>query len=308
MKKVICLILALTCCALAFGCRSALSPAAVREASGTAGETRETAVRDLVGEFGAQLQKVSLLAAKETVAGDLQKYYGEYVSPSLLKQWQSDPSTAPGRLTSSPWPDGIKVLSVQKQADDAYDVTGEIIEKTSADSSGAQPAGKQGIQLSVQNIGGRWMIVGATLDQDASSSSIVYKNDKYGFTVTLPSSWKGYTVLTQKWEGYSLVEGQEGKISETGPEILIRHPQWTKETPRQDIPILVFTLDQWNGIQQEKFHIGAAPIGPSELARNSRYVFALPARYNFAFLPGYEEVDQLLQGGAVKSAEDRGGG
>jgi hypothetical protein len=57
----------------------------------------------------------------------------------------------------------------------------------------------------------------------------------------------------------------------------------------------VFTLSQWDELQQDKFHIGAAPIGPGELGRNSKYVFALPARYNFAFPEGYEEVDQLLQ-------------
>jgi hypothetical protein len=57
---------------------------------------------------------------------------------------------------------------------------------------------------------------------------------------------------------------------------------------------MVFTLEQWNSLQQEKFHIGAAPIGPSELGRNNSYVFALPARYNFSFLKGYEEVESIL--------------
>lgn len=297
MKKTGCLILVLVFCAVTAGCRGA--PTSLQ--SGTAEGTQETAVRNLVTGFGGQLQKVSLLAEKESVKSELQKYYSGYVAPSLLEKWQADPSSAPGRLTSSPLPDRIEILSMEKQADDAYDVSGEIIEKTSADVSGSRQPGKQGIKLAAQRIGGCWMIVDATLDRETSSVSVVYRNDSYGFTVTLPSSWKGYTVLTQEWQGYSLVQGQEGKISETGPEILVRHPEWTKETPRQDIPVLVFTLDQWKALQEDKFHIGAAPIGPSELARNSKYVFALPARYNFAFLPGYEEVDQLVQGGAVQA-------
>ena len=70
---------------------------------------------------------------------------------------------------------------------------------------------------------------------------------------------------------------------------------WISKDPHQDIPILVFTLDQWNLIQKEKIHIGAAPIGPSELGRNKIYVFALPARYNFGFLNGYEEVECILK-------------
>jgi hypothetical protein len=57
---------------------------------------------------------------------------------------------------------------------------------------------------------------------------------------------------------------------------------------------MIFTLAQWNLLQQDKFHIGAAPIGPRELGRNSSYVFALPARYNFAFPDGYKEVEAIL--------------
>lgn len=57
---------------------------------------------------------------------------------------------------------------------------------------------------------------------------------------------------------------------------------------------MIFTMDQWNLIQQEKLAVGAAPIGPSELGRNATYVFALPARYNYAFLQGFEEVAQIL--------------
>ena len=48
-------------------------------------------------------------------------------------------------------------------------------------------------------------------------------------------------------------------------------------------------------IAQEKLAIGASPIGPSEFGRNSKYVFALPARYNFAFPVGFEEVEKIIE-------------
>ncbi len=80
-----------------------------------------------------------------------------------------------------------------------------------------------------------------------------------------------------------------------GRSFLFRHPEWTSEIPRQDIPIMIFTLSQWDALQRQEFHIGAAPIGPKELGRNSNYVFALPARYNFAFPKGYEEVEDILE-------------
>ena len=81
---------------------------------------------------------------------------------------------------------------------------------------------------------------------------------------------------------------------ETGELISIRHPEWTSQNQRQDIPIMIFTLIQWTSLQQGEFHIGAAPIGPKELGRNTSYVFALPARYNYAFPEGYEEVESIL--------------
>lgn len=58
---------------------------------------------------------------------------------------------------------------------------------------------------------------------------------------------------------------------------------------------MVFTIEQWDRMQRGEWHIGAAPIGPLELGRNSSYVLALPARYNYAFLEGWEEVEQILQ-------------
>ncbi|HBC92543.1 MAG TPA: hypothetical protein DCZ10_06455 [Pelotomaculum sp.] len=131
------------------------------------------------------------------------------------------------------------------------------------------------------------------VDSDsADSDSIVYKNTQYGFSFTLPAGWKGYSIITGNWEGYDV---ESSRITESGPMISIRHPQWTSQNPRQDIPVMIFTINQWNLLQKETFHIGAAPMGPSELGRNDSYVFALPARYNYSFPTGYEEVEKILE-------------
>ena len=127
----------------------------------------------------------------------------------------------------------------------------------------------------------------------SSSAQIIYKNTEYGFTFNLPASWTGYSIINSNWNGNLIEVTDSPKV--TGPEISIRHPLWTVEVPRQDIPILILTLDQWNLVQQEKLSLGAAPIPPSELGRNSKYVFALPARYNFAFPTGFEEVNQIIE-------------
>lgn len=127
-------------------------------------------------------------------------------------------------------------------------------------------------------------------------SETEYKNSIYGFSFYLPDDWKGYSTIEDSWEGYSLASSEVNQdATETGPLITLRHPDWEYKSPKQDIPIMVFTLMQWRNLGEDKFHIGAAPIGPTEIGRNSRYVFAIPARYNYSFYDGYEEVEYLLQ-------------
>ncbi|MEI6579507.1 MAG: hypothetical protein WCN92_08615 [Eubacteriales bacterium] len=133
-----------------------------------------------------------------------------------------------------------------------------------------------------------------------TAAANVYQNTQYGFSFTLPESWKGYKIITGKWEGVGLLDSASRQGVETGPIISIRHPLWTSADPRQDIPIMVFTIAQWESLQREEFSVGAAPMPPSEIARNAKYVFALPARYNYSFLTGFEEVETILKGNPLK--------
>lgn len=129
-----------------------------------------------------------------------------------------------------------------------------------------------------------------------ANDEIVYKNRQYGFLFYLPEDWRGYTIVEGQWQGLLTDGPQGGDPAFTGPVVTIRDPRWTQEQPRQDIPIMVFTPGEWSMVQNEKLSVSAAPIPPTELGRNDRYVFALPARYNFAFLPGWEEVEKILEG------------
>lgn len=129
---------------------------------------------------------------------------------------------------------------------------------------------------------------------------LVYRNDEYGFTFTLPESWKDYTIVIDKWEGFD-VDHQSDVPSQIGPIIKIRNPNWTEQNPYQDIPIMVFTLDQWQEVSNGKLSVSAAPMPPTELGRNSKYVFALPARYNYSYPTGWEEVDQIMKTNPLKT-------
>ncbi|MGB6689592.1 MAG: hypothetical protein WBE76_17290 [Terracidiphilus sp.] len=97
--------------------------------------------------------------------------------------------------------------------------------------------------------------------------------------------------MTSQWDGGAPGEPR----SEKGPAISIRHPKWTEDNPYEDIPILIFTRAQWRLVEKDELVVSAAPIGPSELGRNSKYVFALPPRYNFDANTGWQEVNELVE-------------
>jgi len=236
---------------------------------------------------------VSLLAPEEVVKQSLHDNYGDLVSPALLSAWQEDPSNAPGRSVSSPWPDRIRIISNQKISEGVYEVQGEIIEITSLEQIQGGYAAQRAINLVVKRYDTGWLIDAVSL-RPYTPASITYSDTQFGFTFVLPRTWQGYSIVTTDWEGAAIGGQQDGRIVQRGPIVSIRHPQWMESEPRQDIPIMIFQINQWNSLQKEEFSVGAAPIMPHELGRNSRYVFALPARYNFAFPTGFEEVETIL--------------
>lgn len=284
-----------------FGCMNQVSNDTPQETD----ESNNEAVRVLVEEFGKKLQAVSLLAPKDILNKSFVDNYGSFVALELLAKWQENPTTAPGRLTSSPWPERIEIQSVEKISGIKYEVNGEIIELVNAGEKQVEVAATQAITLVVEKADKKWLISDVKLGPYNKISTVVYTNDQFGFRFSLPESWKSFSIVTDKWEGIaSSSQGDEAqKDVVTGPMISIRHPQWSSEKPRQDIPIMIFTLNQWNMLQKEEFHIGAAPIGPSELGRNKEYVFALPARYNYAFPTGYEEVEEILKGNPLQAID-----
>jgi hypothetical protein len=142
--------------------------------------------------------------------------------------------------------------------------------------------------------------------QQPDSGTVVYRNDEFGFSFALPASWKGYQIVTSQWEGFAPHSSGSGTPAATGPMLSFRHPQWTAQNPRQEIPIMVFTTGEWTALQAGEFHIGAGPVNPTELGRTAKHVFALPARYNYAFPEGYEEVERILANRPLQVMESQG--
>lgn len=263
----------------------------------------EEKVRALVERFGQTLKQVPLLASDEIIKESIERNYREFLSPSLRSEWFSDPQSALGRTVSSPWPDRIEISDIEKTSDNTYEVKGKVIEITSVEQENGGSAAERPITLIIQRMDDLYRIDHVSLGDYEVDDTIIYKNTEYGFAFSLPVSWKDYQIVMDTWKGTSVNSSQTSGMVESGPNLFIRHPKWTSENPRQDIPILIFTHSQWSSLQQEEFHIGAAPIGPRELGRNSKYIFALPARYNFAFPEGYEEVEGILESDALQPFE-----
>lgn len=124
----------------------------------------QTAVSTIVTSFGTKMQMVSLLAPTSSVAQAMESDYASYVSPALLAQWVADPSRAPGRTTSSPWPDHITITSVTQSDPGVYTVQGNVIELTSNEVEHGGIADQYPVTATVQQENGAWVITSWKVD------------------------------------------------------------------------------------------------------------------------------------------------
>jgi hypothetical protein len=59
---------------------------------------------------------------------------------------------------------------------------------------------------------------------------------------------------------------------------------------------MVFTPSQWSLITSEKLAVSAAPIGPSQIGQNAKYIFATPPRwYGFTDAVGWQEAVDIVK-------------
>ena len=69
----------------------------------------------------------------------------------------NDISRAPGRVTSSPWPDRIEITSIVREAD-KYVVVGFVVEVTSIEVVNGGVAAKIPVRVVLEKREGRWFI------------------------------------------------------------------------------------------------------------------------------------------------------
>jgi hypothetical protein len=124
---------------------------------------QERAIEKVVRSFGEQLENVSLLTDPEVASASITEHYSSFISHELLRKWQADPTQAPGRATSSPWPDRIEIAYSDKLTPTRYMVTGTIIELTSIEVENGGIAASRPIVLAVEKQEDDWRITHVVL-------------------------------------------------------------------------------------------------------------------------------------------------
>jgi hypothetical protein len=135
-------------------------------------------------------------------------------------------------------------------------------------------------------------------DRARPEPAITFRGAKFDLTVSLPEDWRGYSVLAERWESSKYdPKSDRDMVTARGPILVLRDPRWKSSTPRQDIPILVFTRAQWQAGDDEGIYAGGVIY---EIAHNARYVFARYSRFSADdSVPGAGEAERILDENAA---------
>jgi hypothetical protein len=154
-------------------------------------------VTALVENLGSKLKEVSLSDPEEVVSQEIKNVYAPFVSSKLLLDLTSNPTKAPGREVSSPWPEKIEIVSMDKQDTHTIRVTGKIILMTSVEMAQGGNAGETPIVLWVRNTDatGAWLIDSVSYGEYASY-------DMKELTSTLKRTFPSMTTIGERGEPF----------------------------------------------------------------------------------------------------------
>lgn len=111
----------------------------------------------VVTTFGSRMKLVSTTASADVAAPAMREAYGGLVAPQLIERWARNPSEAPGRAVSSPWPERIEIAAATQEGSRAT-VRGNVVEMSSTGIAGRVP-----IRIELQQSEGTWLITGVEL-------------------------------------------------------------------------------------------------------------------------------------------------
>jgi hypothetical protein len=115
-------------------------------------------VAAITNAFGANLKMVSLTAEPGLIASSMDSYYKPYVTPQLLAKWKANPTIAPGKRTSSPYPEKIEITSVTQLSKKQYEVVGTVAEVVTGSNGALTPVETYTLKLKLKYDDGIWLI------------------------------------------------------------------------------------------------------------------------------------------------------
>jgi hypothetical protein len=119
----------------------------------------------------------------------------------------------------------------------------------------------------------------STAENHPADLPVHYHNAQYDLTFGLPADWKGYSVVTQHWDGETYLPDKDKDVAlAQGPIIVLRNPLWKTGDLYLDIPIYVFTRPQWDDMHLGKYDAAGAGGVIDELWHNDKYVFGIHSR------------------------------
>ncbi|MBY0110694.1 hypothetical protein K2Y00_01680 [Patescibacteria group bacterium] len=127
---------------------------------------------EVVEAFGARLKDVSLLAPPILAAAAMDTHYAPYVASETLDAWKQNPDSAPGRVTSSPWPERIEVGTTTREENTAR-VEGVIVEYTSEIAAQGGQAIGYPIVATLERRAEGWKITSFELRTTASPEEVI---------------------------------------------------------------------------------------------------------------------------------------
>jgi hypothetical protein len=113
-------------------------------------------VEGVVKAFGLRMQKVSVLA--DAASQQMDHEYTGLVTPELIAKWKATSTEAVGRVTSSPWPEKIEIVTTSKIDANTYKVEGNVIEVTSDSAHKGGPAAIYPVIIELQKRNDVWLI------------------------------------------------------------------------------------------------------------------------------------------------------
>lgn len=139
--------------------RSEVSSAASTNTETVDAAADMAAVRRIVDSFGTKMKMVSLLAPSDMLRESVKTNYEAFVTPELLQQWVDQPTKAPGRTVSSPWPEKIVVERMESVQPGQYQVEGMVMYMTSQEMAhgGIADSSRVVLQLKADSAG-NWRI------------------------------------------------------------------------------------------------------------------------------------------------------